>query len=299
MVDFTSFPATNADNPSDLDSVQSITFSTTEKSDEEALYQQLNIFLAKYEKSTETDKLAIAKIRENTRKLQVLVNEKEELYLRINWLERLYKVEEEIENVQTKGEVEMLQQIISDVQTCPLKIKLQRRLELIDILPLQVEKTSEGLFMDRAIEEIGSDFINLGTAGREAVIDSAVNEGFLDMEKVRQQTRELESKAVQLQTCESVKQMIVMLDTLPLSSWKELSAKWKLRIAINLIEEEQSWNGLAMLDRIIHQQVSRMDAEQNEQENMQREFKIPGGRAASVIDSQKLRYGNFEYEQND
>lgn len=68
-------------------------------SDEIALYNDINVRLIELEKALNIDLDVLQAIIEYTSQMVFRWDEKEELLLRINWLNRLYKVEQEIDEV--------------------------------------------------------------------------------------------------------------------------------------------------------------------------------------------------------
>lgn len=77
-------------------------------SDEIALYNDINVRLIELEKALNIDLDVLQAIIEYTSQMVFRWDEKEELLLRINWLNRLYKVEQEIDEVTTYDQAKEL-----------------------------------------------------------------------------------------------------------------------------------------------------------------------------------------------
>lgn len=219
------------------------------------------------------DKESLQAIKEGVKNLLLLFDEKEELLLRINWLGRLYKVQQELEDVQTKEEAQKLLRHISPCQTSPLKKQLTTELEtLVESLPSEqveeVQMTSEEVLMEFAIGNAGDDFINLGSAGREHVVNDLLGKFGEDvpLATIQEAVSALVRQVDSLAEIEDPQALQGQLETLPLSNYLGLSSERKQMVAEQLIENRQ-WKGLASLDRLIRQLDAKLSAAE-EQEMM-------------------------------
>ncbi|MFD0942360.1 hypothetical protein [Savagea faecisuis] len=272
MINFMSFPGSSAvevSKASVLD--ESLKYTSTIVVDEIGLYEDLNIRLMELEKALDIDVEALQSIIDDTSKMMIRWGEKNELLLRINWLERLLKVQQEINNVTTYKQADELRIYISSCQTSPLKKQLQERLDdLLEALPQEsIEKTDIEQLMDFAIENVGDDFINLGKSGREEVINRLYTQFGVNVpvNKIQDEVIALEEKVARLVKVEDVQILRDQLETLPLSNYPRLSSERKQVVTEQLMESRQ-WKGLASLDRLIHQ----LDAKQRvaeEQKDLQ------------------------------
>lgn len=255
-------------------------------SDEMALYNAINVRLIELEKALEIDTAVLQSIIEDTSKMMIQLDEKEELLLRINWLERLLKVEQEIDGVKTHRQANELHRYIFNCQTSPLKKQLQDRLEeLLEILPQEViEQTVTEKLMEFAIENAGNDFINLGKAGREDIVNRLFEQFGEDVpvKKIQDEVVALEERVARLTEINDVEELQAQLEVLPLSNYPSLSDERKQMVAEELIEFRQ-WKGLALLDRLIHQ----LDAKLNATEEKEMIQEIESGIAA-VLDLDQL-----------
>lgn len=273
MIDFSLLPGSNATDNIDVDALLSDKklnyYTSTAVSDEIALYNDLNARLIDLEMALEINADALQAITEDTSKMVIRWDEKEELLLRINWLNRLHKVQQEINDVTTYEHVKKLRSHISSCQTSPLKKQLQDRLDdLLARLPQEViEKTATEKLMELAIEQAGDDFINLGKAGREYVVKDSLKKFGEDVPvaSIQEAVSALECQVDSLAEIEDVQTLQNQLEALPLSNYPHLTAERKQTVAEQLVENKQ-WKGLASLDRLIHRLDAKLSTE--EVENM-------------------------------
>src|SRR5699024_9967545 len=118
----------------------------------------------------------------------------------------------------------------------------------------EVQMTSEETLMEFAIENAGDDFINLGKAGREHVINILLEKFGEDVPvaSIQEAVAALEQQVANLTEIEDAQALQAQLEALPLSNYSGLSSERKHMVAEQLIENKQ-WNGLASLDRLIRQ----------------------------------------------
>lgn len=271
MGDFTWLPGSIAvDSIDALLADKKFNYTSMAVSDEMALYNAINVRLIELEKALEIDTAVLQSIIEDTSKMMIQLDEKEELFLRINWLERLLKVEQEIDDVETYDQANELHRYIFNCQTSPLKKQLQDRLEeLLATLPQEViEKTDAEILMEKAIENAGDDFINLGKAGREHVINDLLEKFGEDVPvaSIQEAVSALEHEVNALSEIEDVQGLQDQLETLPLSNYPRLSLERKQIVVEQLIENRQ-WKGLSSLDRLVRQLDAKLSATE-EQEMM-------------------------------
>lgn len=271
MGDFTWLPGSIAvDSIDALLADKKFNYTSMAVSDEMALYNAINVRLIELEKALEIDTAVLQSIIEDTSKMMIQLDEKEELLLRINWLERLLKVEQEIDDVETYDQANELHRYIFNCQTSPLKKQLQDRLEeLLATLPQEViEKTDAEILMEKAIENAGDDFINLGKAGREHVINDLLEKFGEDVPvaSIQEAVSALEHEVNALSEIEDVQGLQDQLETLPLSNYPRLSLERKQIVVEQLIENRQ-WKGLSSLDRLVRQLDAKLSATE-EQEMM-------------------------------
>lgn len=230
---------------------EQVYFTASEQQDEAALYADLHSRLGKLEASVVVDSEGLDKIREAAAGFRLSLEEWNEIKLRIDWLERLYNVSEELEGDVSPLEASQLLSSLAPVQACPLKAELMAKLQTM---------TSDSIedAMQRALAEAGDDFVNLGSVGREFVLAKAGE----DVERIRELSRELESVVSELSNVETAALLVGKMETLPLQSLQQLSSDHKITVAGKLLEQHD-WNGLAALDRSIGKLVHQLDEEQS------------------------------------
>ncbi len=278
MIDISSLPSSKAELLNEINaSTKGVRFTYTESVDERNLYSNLNKRLTILETSLEIDKKELNAIQQESDSFRVSIEEKEEVLLRIDWLHRLYEVNEAIQSVDTKETVEQLRRKITSVQTCPLKNELMATLEsLAQSLPSEQTEQSqlspEQELMEKAVEEAGDAFINLGRAGREYVVTKVIEEFGKDVPvaSIQEAVTALECQVDSLAEIDDTQALQAQLEALPLSNYSRLSTERKQMVAEQLIENKQ-WKGLASLDRLIHQLDAKLSAaeEQNKVQGME------------------------------
>lgn len=264
MGDFTWLPGSIAvDSIDALLADKKFNYTSMAVSDEMALYNAINVRLIELEKALNIDLDVLQAIIEDTSQMVFRWDEKEELLLRINWLNRLYKVQQEIYEVTTHDRAKELHSHISPCQTSPLKKQLQDRLDdLLSTLPKEViEKTAKEKLMEFAIEKVGDDFIDLGKAGREFMINDLLQKFSEDVPvaSIQEAVSALERQVDSLVDIEDAQALQVQLEALPLSNYLRLSSERKQMVAEQLIESNQ-WKGLVSLDRLIRQLDAKLSA---------------------------------------
>ncbi|MED4455957.1 hypothetical protein [Metabacillus fastidiosus] len=230
---------------------------------------------------------------------KIASDEKEEVLLRIDWLDRLYKAKEKIKLINTREEAQFLRRLIASVQTCPMKTQLMAELDLLEqLLPakeMPSEKTSTGeLLMEKTIEEAGEVFINLGKAGREHIVREVLNQygDNADVEHIKELSTILERRVESLKEEKDRHQLAMSLEQLPIPLFSRLGDERK-EIVINRLIENSKWNGLASLDRMIAQ----LDKVIIIEEEMKNTVLIPGGMAIFTLDADKDENGIIQINE--
>lgn len=260
MIDFTSLPSSKAEpfNGSSFLN-RDFQFTFTESLDESKTYSVINQRLNELEASLSVDNGKLASLQQEVYSFRMTNDEKEEVLLRINWLRRLYEVEEKIQTVTTKEASVNLRETISSIHTCPLKNELITKLDsLVKTLPSeqknQLQLSPEEELMKKAIEMGEDTFINLGKVGREHVIQTVVKQfgEKATVDEVQKAAVVLERKVKSLAGFSDPSVLIDLLEQLPLNNFIGLDSGRKEKIAVLLLELKE-WNGLAALDRRILQ----------------------------------------------
>ncbi|MCM3761016.1 hypothetical protein M3212_09490 [Alkalihalobacillus oceani] len=285
---WTTLPSTVAESVDEIEIViDDCVLSFTENRNEKLLYDELNKRLLELERSVDILQSKLEMIQSKAEEFQIAVEEKEEILLRIDWLHRLYEAKEQLEKVDTKEKAKQLRRSISGVQTCPLKKQLMNEIKTIEA-SLPSEKKSEPSMeektMERAIQHAGKDFINLGRAGREYVIQQVLaNEGEkIEIEQIKQVTVQVEKQVETLKEVDDLSEMISQLMQLPLPLFPKFEADRQKAIAERLLESKL-WNGLATLERMIKHLDRLLTKEQKEKEEEENTIVTDDGKAALVL----------------
>lgn len=277
-----------------------IKYTFMESADEGQLYKNLNERLTTLEISLIIDAEIIDAIIDDAKGFRLLLDEKEEVLMRIDWLERLDKVQQNLSNVQTIEEAQRLNRLISSCQTSPLKNHLITKLdELALSLPSDeiqsVKMTDAEALMEKAIENAGNSFINLGTAGRNFIITDVLKRfgKKATIKTVQKHTKELEQRVEVIMAINESDKLIKQLDSLPIPLFHTLSAERKGRIAETLLENN-NWNGLASLDRMIAHLDKAITNEEQQQEEAKNTKLTSDGKAALTLDIKNVEDGRVQ-----
>lgn len=240
----------------ELPELQGLYYTAKEGKDETPIYQVLNRRLMQLETSRELYEDELNAIEESSVDLVVSIDAKEEVQLRIDWLKRLYEVKISLPTVSTFAELERLHVTLSSVQTCPMRSELLRALDqLAATLPAETELRVQNEFdrvMEMAIEQAGEVFINLGKAGRENIVQGALEEfgGSVSIDYLKEATMSLEQQVARLAEADNEEAFQTQLNYLPLPHYANLSVERKQIVTKQLLEK-RNWKGLASLDRMI------------------------------------------------
>ena len=287
MIDFRLLPSSEAQQLNEFPIMNNeFEFTYIESIDEQKLYIDLNSRLILLERSLDMDKTELDAIDQLAEGFLAAIDEKEEVLLRIDWLRRLYKFNYEIKSIDSKEKAMRLRRLILSVQTCPMKKMLMDEIDSLEqSLPKNsIEPSKEQILMEKAIEEIGTDFINLGKAGREYVLADVISQyaDNADVENMKELTTAIENRVNDLKEINELSKMITHLDQLPLQSFSILEANRKEAIAKRLIETKK-WSGLATLDRIISQHNRAITAELKKKQEMEHTILTPDGKFAFTL----------------
>lgn len=234
-------------------SFNNIKFSSTENIDGH-IYEKSNNRLIKLEQSLKVNEKKLQQINSLVDKIKTSINKKEEILLRINWLTRLYKVKGKIEKTETIEEVRQLERLLTSVQTCPLKKQLLNEIKRIKkLLPIKDELLKEeDQLMERAINDIGNRFINLGKVGRKFIIESALKQygKQVSTKRIISLLEQLEQQVDLLFTIEGKNEMMTKLNELPIQHFNHLNREHQ-KLIVEQLMVNKNWNGLAALDRQI------------------------------------------------
>lgn len=292
MIELELLPASLAkplvDVPS-LDAYKNIKF--TGFVDERTLLTDINERLNKLETSTETNREELDLIISLSEHFQGSIEDRDEILTRIDWLQRLYKANDEIHLIDTVKKVKLFRNLIASVQTCPMKRLLMTKLDsmessLSEVKNSKADLSHTQLLMEQAINEIGDTFINLGKTARDQIITELFRQlgEKSSIEDVRKAAADLEEKVRLLKDVNDLTEFINRLEKLPLSSLSEVEVPKKAVIA-GLLMKRNDWEGIVSLDKVILQ--LNKDITRREQEKFRRDNVIElhnGTEVAFVID---------------
>lgn len=292
MIDFTGLPSSLAEPIEDMQVAKDFhTFTFTGYMNEKTLYTDISTKLHTLETSLDADHEELDTIICLAEQLQFAHEEKEEVITRINWLQRLYKAKVDIRSVDTNEKLKQLRNLISPVQTCPLKKQLLDEMDRLEASLQDAEPSARKepivmeLLMEKAFGEAGDMFINLGKAGREYVVSEVWKQhgDEANIDHVRKCASQLEERVNTLTDLKDRNELIAELDQLPLIVYSSLDAVRKERIAERLMNEKE-WAGLYSLDRRIKQVNDTIDKEERVKYEKENVIELPDGKAASTID---------------
>ncbi|WP_153730409.1 hypothetical protein [Sporosarcina obsidiansis] len=274
MIEYSNLPGSLATSVVEPVVSEGFYYTVTASRDEAPFYQELNERLTKLETSIDVQIEELQAIEKASTELIFNVEAKGEVELRIDWLKRLFDVEDALPSVSTCTEAERLRATLSSVQTCPMKSELLIVLDsLATSLPDETETVSlsaNDRVMEFAIEQAGDGFINLGRAGRERVVKDLLKRFGEDvpLAYIQEAVSEIEGQVVRLAEIEDAKTLQKQLETLPLPSYAGLSTERKQMVSEQLIQSRQ-WKGLASLSRLIHQLDAKLISTAEEQEELE------------------------------
>jgi len=229
--------------------------------------------------------------------MMLAIEEKQELLMRCQWLFGLYTVKEQIASVTTMAELKSLRSKISNVQTCPLKKELMEQLSALEQTLEQevVELSAEDALIEAVFEAGNEAFINLGKAGRDSVIRDVLKQLGKEatLKAVLEHTNTLEQRVEALTDIKESQELLNQLESLPIPSFHALPAVRKGRIAESLLENN-NWNGLALLNRMIAHLDKAITNEEQQQEEAKNTILTTDGKAALTLDIKNVVDGRIQ-----
>lgn len=301
MIDFSTLPFSEAKPVSEgATALEGVLFTFHENKDEHKIYNDLNKRLSVLEASLEVDKEELASIQQATGSFRIEFNTKEEVLLRVDWLSRLYEVKKVIKTIDTKEYAEQLRTKIASVQTCPMKSELMDELNsMVASLPSENTEHTQMLpeqeLMEKAIEEAGEAFINLGKAGRDFIIsDVLIQLGKkATIKAIQDQTQNLEQSVEALTGIKESRELVKQLESLPFPLFHALPIERKGKIVETLLEKN-TWNGLASLDRMIAQLNKTLTKEEQEQEEARNTLLTSDAKVALTLNIKSVEDGRVQ-----
>lgn len=240
--------ATLAQELNEQNSLEDHIITTKEAMDEASLYKKLSQQLIELETMTNYNVEQIQPIREMVEKMFVAMEEKSELLMRCDWLEVMKAVEQNIATHESLESVQAAKRQLARVQTCPLKTKLKAQLEQLESQFVTTETLSAKEQLVEDIFATGNEtFINLGTAGREYVLQQSPS-----VELAIAKAEALEEQVQVAKKAMTAEELKAKLEELPLINLAKIPAMYEQEI-LEKVMAQPKWNGLFHLDLLIHQ----------------------------------------------
>lgn len=240
------------------DPLKGYTVTSTEVMDEAPLYKQLSKQLIELETTTDYTVEQVQLIREIAEKMLLNIDEKAELLMRCGWLEVMKAIEQNIGEFNSIESVQAAKRKLGRGQTCPLKNELKAKL---DELEAQFTTAKVLSVKEQLVEDIfatgNKTFINLGTAGREFVLDEVLKET-PSVELAIDKAEALEAQVQAAKQSTNVKELKANLAALPLAHLANVPAEYELEVLQNLLNQPE-WKGLFNLDLIIRQYTAQVE----------------------------------------
>lgn len=301
MMNLSNLPASEAERVDKASlKLDGVYFTFVEANDERVLFSLINEKLMGLETSLDINRDELVSIKQAAEGFRMALEEKEEVALRLEWLDRLYEVKDIIPMVTSKESAEKLLRKISSAQTSPMKNKLVAELDgLINSLPSEqrepLKQSQKDILMEKAIEEAGDAFINLGRTGRESVI-SEVFQQFgkkATIEAVQEHTENLEVRVKNLSVITGQTELIQQLNNLQMTSFSNLSIKRKEQIVERLLETGK-WSGIAPLESFIVQLDRLFKNEEQQQLEAENTIITSDGEAAMTVHIKHVEDGKIQ-----
>ncbi|MCX8046567.1 MAG: hypothetical protein N3A70_06785 [Anoxybacillus gonensis] len=227
--------------------------------DEQMRYNQIEKQLAELEGAMTCDEEKLASLQREISMLLQMDGEREELQLRVRWLQQLYNVAKEVEHVKTSKDIERLQAVLATLPPSPLKCGLEETLRQ-KYVKEQEEATQR--WLDDIIKRADSIFLNLGKEGREAIIKRLEGKQDLSLSSVlaylREQAEQLEEQVRKLAFIQRIDLLVEALHELPFSNFPLLSADEKKTVAEQLYERQPFPHGFQAVTTEINAIIAEM-----------------------------------------
>lgn len=241
------------------ETLKGFTVTSTEVMDEEPIYKQLSKQLIELETTTGYTIDQVQPIRDIAKKMFLRIDEKAELLIRCDWLEVMKAIEQDIPAYDSLESVQAARRQLGSVQTCPLNNELKAKLDALEAQYTSTKVLSRKEQLVESIFATGNEtFINLGTAGRNFVLDAVQNEN-PTVELAIAKSEALEAQVQAAKESTTVEQLKSTLQALPLA---EVPAKYEQEVLQKLLEQS-NWNGLFHLDRLVRQYTKQVESLQN------------------------------------
>lgn len=235
---------------------------------EDNIYKALNERLMLIERSLNPSIEEIGKVESDSQQIQLLVDERHNLSLRIKGVRSLLVAKEQMSKFRFSNEVKAMIQSISFVSDSPLKQEIGDHLQILsEQLPEDKQdfhETPIARLMNIAIEEAGNDFINHGKNGREYI----VNKVFLELGKdaspraIQLEAQNLKNDIEKLFGLDSSIEVLNCMIRLPLKNYHNLTLSMQEEIA-KRIQTKEKVAELFSLEMLIENIFDEIEDEKN------------------------------------
>jgi len=250
--------ASLAQETTEQNPLKGYTITSTEVMDEAPLYKQLSKQLIELETTTDYTVEQVQPIRELAEKMLLKIDEKAELLMRCEWLEVMKSIEQDIFAYNSLESLQTAKRQLGRVQTCPLKNELKAKLNELEAQFATAKVLSDKEQLVEDIFATGNEtFINLGTAGREFVLDEVLKET-PSVELAIAKAEALEAQVKAAKQSANVEALKAKLQALPLVHLANVPAEYEKEILKKLLDQP-TWNGLFNLDLLIRQYTAQVE----------------------------------------
>lgn len=231
--------------------------------DELALYQQLNKQLSELEVMVDYKDSQVKTIQVQIEKMMIRLDEKEELLMRCEWLITMKDIEGCLAQLTTLEVVKATRSKLSRVQTCPLKKKLQQKLETLEaqLIPVENQLSPKEVLVEAIFATGNETFMNLGSTGRNYVLEEVVKSDG-KIETAIAKAKELEAFVQEIKQSRSVAFLHRALKQLPLLNFNTIPVEHEEEV-LQILLDNANWNGLFQLDLQIKHTAAQVQRKYN------------------------------------
>lgn len=217
--------------------------------DEQKLYKDLSQQLIQLETSLDYSLKEVIEIEAMAKQMMIAIDDKQELLMRCGWLVTMAEVKQEMDQIVSLEEIQTARSKVSRVQTCPLKKQLMEQLDQKEaqLEPVETVLSTKDALVEAIFETGNTTFINLGTAGREYVLDEILANGKGTIDEAIANAESLEASVQAAKQSNSVAELSQALEALPLKHFEIIPTEHKEEVLQNLLDNA-NWKGLFQLD---------------------------------------------------
>ncbi|MCP1143651.1 hypothetical protein [Lysinibacillus endophyticus] len=235
-----------------------------EVQDEQKVYKELSHKLIELETSLNYSLQTVNEIEKMVNQMIIAIDEKHELLLRCEWLVTMSEIKDKIDKITSLEDIKSARAKLSHVQTCPLKKQLMEQLEQkeANLEPVEVILSSKAALVEAIFESGNETFINLGSAGREYVLEEVLANGKGTIEETIANAVALEASVQAAKQSSSTAELSQVLESLPLQHFGNIPTEYVEEVLQSLLDNA-NWNGLFQLDLQIKHTVTQVYRKHN------------------------------------